>query len=101
VHDPVTKGLLLTWLSSTLAGPLRQIFKAANVAYDVSYVSCLERRKNCSVSMLNLAGTLWQRDIALDLSILCPKSEVLTDLPNYPWSRDTKYWNESRAVKEW
>ncbi|EPE33257.1 NAD(P)-binding Rossmann-fold containing protein [Glarea lozoyensis ATCC 20868] len=86
---------------STLAGPLRQIFKAANVNYDVSYASCLERRKNCSVSMLNLAGTLWQRDITLDLSILCPENEVLTDIPNYPWSRDTKYWNENRAVRQW
>jgi hypothetical protein len=92
---------MVTWASSALAGPLRQIFKAAVVPYDVSYTSCLERKQNCSISMLILAGTLWQRAVPLDLGGICPKGVVLTDLPNYPWSREASYWSENRSVREW
>ena len=71
------------------------------MSYDVSYATCLERGRHCSASMLALAGTLWQRAINLDLDLLCPKGNVLTDLPNYPWSRETSYWSENRVVRQW
>jgi hypothetical protein len=51
--------------------------------------------------MLNLAGTLFQRAVPLNLTEVVPKASVLTDLPNYPWSHDATYWSENRTVQEW
>jgi len=87
--------------SAALGGPLRQIFQASSCASDFSYASCLERRKDSTATVLDLAGQLFQRDLPLDLSMIIPKGSLLTDVPSYSWSHNTSYWTESRAVREW
>jgi hypothetical protein len=87
--------------SSALGGPLRQIFKAANIAPELSYLSCLERRKDGTATMLHLAGTLFQRQIPLNTASIFRKSAVLTNLPNYSWCHDESYWSEARIVRDW
>jgi acyl transferase domain-containing protein len=93
--------LSLILLSSALGGPLRQIFKAANSPRDLSYASCLERKKDETVTMLGLAGYLFQRAVPLDMSAIVPRASVLTDLPTPSWSHDATYRSENRAVRDW
>jgi acyl transferase domain-containing protein len=87
--------------SGVLGGPLRQIFQAAGILSEFSYASCLERRKDCTFTMLELAGQIYQQCIPINLSSIIPRGSLLTDTPTYSWSHLNSYWRESRAVREW
>lgn len=51
--------------------------------------------------MLSLAGTLFQRQLPLNMDAIFRKSPVLTDLPNYSWCHDSAYRKEARIVRDW
>jgi acyl transferase domain-containing protein len=84
---------------SALAGPIRQILKAAKSG--ASYVPTLVRNENATCSMLNAAGQLFLKGVKLDFRALNPGGQVLTDLPRYPWHHESRYWHESRLSKQW
>ena len=84
-----------------LMGPLRQIFKVAAKTGDLSYVSCLERYKDCTSCILNMAGQLFQHDVAVNFSKINSGGKVLTDLPRYAWQHNATHWHESRVSREW
>ncbi|KAI0198468.1 reducing type I polyketide synthase [Astrocystis sublimbata] len=91
---------------SALAGPIRQCLSEIPFKdLGVSYVSCLERGKDAVETTQLLAGTLFQKGCAADISqINFPsggaRCEVIPNLPTYPWNHSTKFWHESRASRE-
>lgn len=86
---------------SSLAGPVRQIFKAAN-ATTAEYTSVLTRGQDSHASLLKALGELWSLNHSLDLgAIFGTDGTFLTDLPLYPWHYEDTLWNESRLAREW
>lgn len=83
-----------------LAGPVRQIMTACNRTTD-SYLSAMTRGKDCSESILKLAGELFLQHAPIHFAEIAPTARVLTDLPLYPWRHDKEYWAESRISREW
>lgn len=88
---------------STLAGPIRQIFKARNV--EMPYVSCLKRPVDAVETMQDLACELLSRGCPVNLkSVNSPLERqqytFVIDLPTYPWNHTTRYWVEPRVSKE-
>ncbi|KAH7400779.1 hypothetical protein DE146DRAFT_653958 [Phaeosphaeria sp. MPI-PUGE-AT-0046c] len=86
---------------SALAGPLRQIFQHKQLNPMPAYISTLTRNENQTHSILSTAGQLFQHGIHLDFATINGPGKVLTDLPAYPWQRDTSYWKESRVTRNW
>jgi len=82
-----------------LCGPIRQIL--GDIGRSDVHLKTLSRGASCHESMLHLAGKLFQKNIALDYSVICPPGKYIQDLPRYPWRRDTTHWNESRLAQEW
>ena len=84
---------------STLAGPIRQILKG--VQSDAFYAPTLVRNENDTRSMLNAAGQVFLKGLKIDFRALNPGGQVLSNLPNYPWHHEARYWHESRLSKQW
>lgn len=86
---------------SSLAGPMRQIFKAAN-ATNADYTSVLTRGQDSHASLLRALGELWSANHNLDLgAVFGTDGTFLTDLPLYPWHYEETLWSESRLAREW
>lgn len=85
---------------STLAGPLREIIQHAR-RQDVFYLTALTRLKDCTESILKMAGELFLHGISLNFAKLTSIGRVLTDMPLYQWQHGEKYWSESRVSREW
>ncbi|KAF5970834.1 fumonisin cluster-polyketide synthase [Fusarium bulbicola] len=85
---------------SAVSGPLRQIFKAHGRGKE-AYVSAMIRGKDCTESVLKLAGELFCHGSSLELSNITGDGDVVVDLPPYPWNHDKEYWSESRVSKDW
>ncbi|CAI6088461.1 unnamed protein product [Clonostachys chloroleuca] len=89
---------------STLAGPIRQIFKSKG--HDIPYVSCLKRPIDAVQTMQELACELLRRGYPISLeSVNFPvstekSSTFVPDLPTYPWIHNTRYWDESRPSRQ-
>lgn len=87
---------------SALAGPVKQILKAAGAnAMKIPYASALIRKKDAVESALDLASALFVRGVALNFgAVNFPKPgkppALLVDMPRYPWNHATKYWHDSR-----
>jgi acyl transferase domain-containing protein len=81
-----------------LAGPLRQIYKERGST--IQYVSTLTRQTNPTTSLLSAMGQLYCLGVPLDFANI-QLGITLGDVPKYPWLRDTRYWNESRAMRAW
>jgi NADPH:quinone reductase-like Zn-dependent oxidoreductase/malonyl CoA-acyl carrier protein transacylase len=87
---------------SALAGPVKQILKAAGPnAMKIPYASALIRKKDAVETALELAGTLFTKGASLNFGALnFPKPgkppALLVDMPRYPWNHQTKYWHEPR-----
>ncbi|KFZ23643.1 hypothetical protein V502_01879 [Pseudogymnoascus sp. VKM F-4520 (FW-2644)] len=86
---------------SALAGPLRQIFQAAKVQHQPSYVSSLIRSKDCTESLLSAVGSLHLHTIIIDFAALYVKGEVVQGLPLYHWRHDTVDTDEGRVSRDW
>jgi acyl transferase domain-containing protein len=84
---------------SALGGPIRQIL--GDLGRSDSYVGTLIRGKKCHESMLSLAGSLFQKNVSMDYSTICPPGNFLRNLPRYPWRQDTAHWAEPRVAHEW
>lgn len=87
---------------SSLAGPVRQILKAAN-ATNAEYTSVLARGQDSHASLLRALGELWSSNHSLDLGAIfgADGGTFLPDLPLYPWHYEGGLWNESRLAREW
>lgn len=86
---------------SALAGPLRQIFQHKQLNPMPTYVSTLIRNEDQAHAILSTAGQLFQNGIHIDFAAINGPGKTLTDLPAYPWQRDTSYWKESRVTRNW
>jgi acyl transferase domain-containing protein len=82
-----------------LAGPIGQILRDMGRSDDV-HIGTLVRGKGCRESLLHCAGKLFQQNVPVDYSFLCPGSFV-RDLPRYAWQQDTSHWLEPRVAREW
>lgn len=86
---------------SALAGPIKQTLKALGKVQSVRYTNVLTRNQNANVTFLSMIGALINRgesfdQIAVHSVFSSSLPSLLTDLPNYPWDHDTRYWHESR-----
>lgn len=97
--SPTSRVFLEVGPHSTLAGPLRQIFKDKNV--NPSYFSTLSRGSNSKSDLLRAVGGLWSRNIKTNLFSITPSGNTLVDLPQYAWHHEEQYWEESRVSKNW
>ena len=86
---------------AALAGPLRQIFQEKELTTVPTYISTLARNENQVHSILSTAGQLFQQSVPVDLAAINGTGKVLTNLPSYPWQRNTSYWKESRVTRNW
>ncbi|KFY38193.1 hypothetical protein V494_04450 [Pseudogymnoascus sp. VKM F-4513 (FW-928)] len=86
---------------SSLAGPLRQIFKETMTKTKLSYTSTLVRGENCLMSFLKTLGELYIQSSKMNFELLTPNGRTLVDIPSYPWRHDKCYWDESRVSKGW
>ncbi|KUI61191.1 Lovastatin diketide synthase LovF [Cytospora mali] len=83
-----------------LAGPIGQILRDTGRG-DVVHVGTLGRGKRCEESLLHLAGRLFQQDIPMDYSVVCPPGRFVKYLPRYTWNQQTSHWAEPRLTNEW
>ena len=92
---------------STLAGPIKQILKSLGPeAREAVYANALTRDQDANTTLLNMLGTLFVRGQPIDMIAMSTllgeaQGKLLTDLPNYAWDHDTKYWHESRLSSEY
>ncbi|KAL2871600.1 type I polyketide synthase [Aspergillus lucknowensis] len=106
IHDIVELGP-----HSALAGPIKQILKAAGSANssEVKYASCLTRNVSALGTTLAVAGALWCAGYPVNLTTVNQIGATtkvqprmpLTDLPEYPFDHSQSYWHESRVSKEY
>ncbi|OQE82653.1 hypothetical protein PENNAL_c0035G03199 [Penicillium nalgiovense] len=97
-----TKVIVEVGPHSALAGPLREIFAAENA--ESRYVPTVVRGKSPMDSLVKTAGNLHGLGVLLDLAAVNGddyQSNVVTDIPPYPWQHGASFWDESRLVKEW
>ncbi|KAK4222689.1 hypothetical protein QBC38DRAFT_489296 [Podospora fimiseda] len=96
--------------SGALSGPIKQIKQELpNRSSSVEYSATLERSRNSTVPLYELAGKLFFAGIDINLSKVnrlldnpeTPRPRVIIDLPNYQWNHSIKYWHESLASKDW
>lgn len=96
-------GFLEVGPHAALQGPLRQIIDVANskFAKSATYASMLLRGKDATETSLNAAGTLWAAGAKVDLAAVnnqhqhSDTSQMLCDLPTYPWNHARSFWHES------
>ncbi|GAB0137267.1 t1pks [Epichloe bromicola] len=91
---------------AALQGPLRQIIDVANnkfakFAKFAPYASMLIRGRDATETSLSAAGTLWAAGTKMDLAAVNnlhrhpDTSQMLCDLPTYPWNHSRSFWHES------
>ena len=91
---------------SALAGPIKQILKACGTdGTKIAYTSALVRKKDAVDTALDLASTLFNKGLNLDLGAInlnSPSKQpaLLIDMPRYPWNHQTKYWHEPRLMQK-
>ncbi|KAL6872001.1 putative polyketide synthase [Trichoderma novae-zelandiae] len=86
---------------AALSGPLRDIFKSIQMSTTSTYIPTLMRNENGPKSILSSLGRLYQEAVPVNAAATTEGRTVLTDLPNYAWQHDTRYWYESRVSREW
>ncbi|KAK1988472.1 beta-ketoacyl synthase domain-containing protein [Colletotrichum cereale] len=84
---------------SALAGPIRQILRLKNRT--AQYIPTLVRSQDAISALLKAAGELWLAGTNIDIAVVNPPDQFLTDLPTYPWHYDREYWLESRLSRSW
>ncbi|KAB8271955.1 putative polyketide synthase [Aspergillus minisclerotigenes] len=74
-----------------LSAPIKQITRAHDLKISPAYIPTLIRNE-----------TDCQRQLVLvNLHAVNGTGHVLTDVLPYPWQHGTRYWKESRMVREW
>ncbi|KAL7940024.1 polyketide synthase [Trichoderma barbatum] len=83
-----------------LKGPLGQILRDIN-RNDITHVTTLQRNRNCSSSILETVGRLFQQNVGLNFPTIFPAGKIVRNLPRYSWKRDASYWAEPRVAREY
>ncbi|KAJ5291615.1 Fum1p [Penicillium angulare] len=87
---------------STLAGPLRQIFKSVRPKIDPAYIPTLTRYADDSRSqLLHTLGCVFANGGNINFPEANGNGILLTDLPSYPWQHKVRHWHESRLATQW
>ncbi|PYH35548.1 FabD/lysophospholipase-like protein [Aspergillus neoniger CBS 115656] len=92
---------------SALSGPLKQIFRSHSLKHGPLYIPTLKRcddtsfDASCEVQLLSALGLIHSNGAIVDLMSVNGRGQVVTGLPPYPWQHGTRYWNESRLVRDW
>ena len=92
---------------SALSGPLKQIFRSHSLKHGPLYIPTLKRcddtsfDASCEVQLLSALGLIHSNGAIVDPMSVNGRGQVVTDLPPYPWQPGTRYWNESRLVRDW
>lgn len=86
---------------STLSSPLRQIFASNSLETQNSYTPTLFKGKSQTICLLNTIGTIYLHNCPIDFAKVSGTSNVLVDLPAYPWDRQNGNWKESRISRNW
>jgi acyl transferase domain-containing protein len=85
---------------STLSGPLRQILTDRSVK-NSHYVPTLLKNAEQMHSLLKAVGEIYCQGSPVDFSKIYGNGKVVTDLPVYPWDRQSIDWKESRLSYNW
>lgn len=83
---------------AALSGPFRQICKDSSRS--IVYNGCLNRGSNATTTLLTATGQLYCQGVIPDFSAMNDGGATLSNLPPYPWTHDTVYWNENRISRE-
>ncbi|KAL9036375.1 MAG: hypothetical protein Q9180_004337, partial [Flavoplaca navasiana] len=88
-----------------LKGPIVEDLKDMGSSKSITYLSMLTRGQSPKITILEAAGVLYCHGSSLNVM----KTNIdfagnhcvnmLTNLPNYPFDRSKKYWNEGRTSK--
>ena len=103
---PIVNILIEIGPHSALQGPIRDVLSELPGSASISYTSVLLRRQPALHSMLSSLGQLFCLGYPVDLGrVNCLSKEtnkrprLLHDLPEYPFDRSQRYWEESRVSK--
>lgn len=101
VTDQTKSFLIEIGPHSTLSGPIRNSMQSLNNQNYV-YAPTLVRGVDTIVNILQVAGQAFLEGISIDTSSINGMGPVVTNLPPYPWHRQTvKIWNENRLTHDW
>lgn len=101
---PITE-LLEVGPHGALRGPVREILEQLPDSTKVGYETLLKRGSSATHTSLAAAGWLYCRGHSIDISKINEgstkqvSSDMLVDLPSYPFNHSKSYWNESRISK--
>ncbi|KAH8800666.1 putative polyketide synthase [Xylogone sp. PMI_703] len=84
---------------AALAGPLRQIYKQANL--HIPHFSCLTRELDGMATTLSAMGELYRHGYKPDFEAMNRGGRMVTQLPSYSWAREQSYWHEPRVSREY
>ncbi len=84
---------------AALSGPLRQTYNETSMS--INYVPTLVRGKDDTESFLEAVGQLYSLGIEISYPSVSENTQVLTDIPAYPWHYERSYWSETRIMKNW
>ncbi|KAL9618288.1 MAG: hypothetical protein Q9160_006999 [Pyrenula sp. 1 TL-2023] len=83
-----------------LLGPLRQIY--LEISTSILHIPTLSRGENDTRAILSTIGQLYTSGVPIMAhSEPGSHSQVLTDLPSYPWHYERAYWAETRVMQNW
>ncbi|KAE8143385.1 putative polyketide synthase [Aspergillus pseudotamarii] len=85
-----------------LSAPIKQIIRAHDLKISPAYIPTLIRNDtNCKRQLLTSVGSIHMNKVVVDLHAVNGTGHILTDVLPYPWRHGTRYWKESRMVREW
>lgn len=89
---------------AALRRPIKEILSGMRTATNIGYDSVLIKGKSALESSLAVAGRLYTLGCAVDLVMVNSPPEprtlqMLTDLPQYPFNHNQRYWIESRLSR--
>jgi acyl transferase domain-containing protein len=85
---------------STLSASLRQIFAAHSVKNSY-YVPTVLKQANEAHSIMKAVGEIFCQGFPVNFANVYRYGKLLTDLPVYPWDRQSNDWKESRISYNW
>ena len=92
---------------SALAGPVKDVLAACVPLRQISYNSVLIRGVSAIESSFSTMGRLFSSGCVVDLTAInqCwntpENTQLLTDLPEYPFNHAGKYWTEGRLFENY
>lgn len=88
---------------AALQSPIRQILSQPQLkGKEIPYMCCLRRGQGAVDTMQTMACGLLEAGYSVNLEAVNfpmgpEQSQVLTDLPSYPWNHEISHWAESRT----